>query len=209
MVYRYTRTQDKVNDSRLRQWLMDEFLSVNVYRLLLAIGSINRNWRKAVNGLLVRKLISPLNRIEKAHKVFNVAAPPPHREAEWGFDIAIAKDLLREYKAIINASAHRINFLQEIRFTKGDSCAMSPCYGRDTMWLGAYNADNFGWNELLADFETLAKKYNGRPHWGKEFNIDKTYLKKQYPKFDSFNALRRQLDPGDKFVNDYVARIFL
>lgn len=209
VVYRYTRTQNKINDSRMRQWLMDDFLSVNVYRLLLAVGNINRNWRKVVNRLLVQKFVQPLNRIEKAYKVFNVPAPPPHREAEWGFDMGVAKELLREYKTTINASTHRINFLQEIRFTKADNYALSPCYGRDTMWLGAYNADNFGWNELLADFELLAKKYNGRPHWGKEFNIDKAYLQKQYSKFDAFNTLRNQCDPEGKFVNDYVARIFL
>lgn len=209
VVYRYTRTNDKVNDSPLRQWLMDKVLSVIGYRLMLALGNVNRNWRIGINGFLVRKMISPLSRIEKSYKVFVVPEPPLHRETEWGFDLSIAKDLLREYKATINKSAHRINFLQEIRFTKADNFALSPCYGRNTMWLGAYNADNFGWNELLADFEMLAKKYNGRPHWGKEFNIDKAYIAALYPQYNSFCSLRNEMDPDGKFVNDYIARIFL
>jgi L-gulonolactone oxidase len=110
---------------------------------------------------------------------------------------------------MINASGHRINFLQEIRFSKADNYALSPAYNRNTLWLGAYNADNFGWEELLSDFEILAKKYKGRPHWGKEYRTaDNAYLQAVYPQFDAFDALRKEFDPTGKFVNDFVENIF-
>jgi L-gulonolactone oxidase len=208
VLYRYSRTQQAANDSRFRQWFMDEFVSVNLYRLLLKLGTIKRPWRKAINNLLVKNFRRPLHRIEKSYKVFNVPEPPLHRETEWGFDVSQAKDLLREYKQMIEHSQHRMNFIQEIRFTKADDFALSPCYGRDTIWLGAYNADNFGWNELLKDFEILARKYNGRPHWGKEFTRDKDYLQSAYPKFEAFNSLRKEFDPDGKFENDYIRKIF-
>jgi L-gulonolactone oxidase len=208
-VYRYTRTQQPANDSLFRQWFMDEFLSVNVYRLLLKVGNINRNWRTNINRTLVKKFIHPIDRIEKSYKVFNVPEPPIHREVEWAFDLKVAKELLKEYTGMINTSKHRINFIQEIRFTKADNYALSPCYGRNTMWLGAYNADNFGWYELMRDFEKLAITYNGRPHWGKEFTLSAKYLSKQYPMFEKFNTVRQQFDPHMKLMNDYIARIFL
>ncbi len=208
VLYRYTRTNEKANDSRFRQWFMDEFVSVNIYRLLLKVGSFNRNWRKTINGLLIQNFKTPLKRIEKSYRVFNVPEPPLHREVEWAFDISVAKNLLLDYKQLINTSPHLINFIQEIRFTKADEFALSGCYGRDTIWLGAYNADNFGWKELMNDFEVLAKKYNGRPHWGKEFNRNKEYLKSVYPKYDDFNYLRKALDPHGKFTNQYISDIF-
>ncbi len=209
VVYKYTRTQAPVNDSRLRQWFMDELISVNAYRLLLKIGGINRNWRKNINRQLVQNFIKPLNRIEKSYKVFNVPEPPLHRETEWAFDITQAKSLLREYNNMINASAHRINFIQEIRFTKADDFALSPCYQRDTLWLGVYNADNFGWNELLADFEVMAQRYNGKPHWGKEFkSVNKEFFQRAYPLLANFNLLRQNFDPGNKFANDFILKIF-
>ncbi|MFN8285980.1 MAG: D-arabinono-1,4-lactone oxidase [Chitinophagales bacterium] len=207
VVYRYNRTQEPANDSRFRQWFMDEFLSVYMYRLLVKIGNINRDWRKKINRTLIG-FISALNRIEKSHKVFIVPEPPLHRETEWAFDLSVAKDLLREYKNTINNSNHRINFIQEIRFTKGDNFALSPCYQRNSIWLGVYNMDDFGWNELLTDFEQIARKYNGRPHWGKEFTVDVPYLKQQYPKFSDFNRLRKELDPNGKFENDYIQKLF-
>ena len=209
VVYRYSRTQNAANDSRLRQWFMEELVSVNAYRLMLKIGTINRDWRKRINKALVKNFISPLNRIEKSYKVFNVPEPPLHRETEWAFDIKQAKALLHEYKNMVNTSAHRINFLQEIRFTKADDYALSPCYQRDSIWLGAYNADNFGWEELLADFEVIARRYNGRPHWGKEFRTaDKYFFKAAYPRLQDFMRLRHELDPGKKFVNEYISKIF-
>ena len=208
VLYRYNRTQKKANDSRFRQWFMDEFVSVNLYRLLLKAGSINRNWRKIINALLIKNFNKPLDRIEKSYKVFSVPEPPIHRETEWAFDISVAKDLLLEYKQLIDSSSHLINFIQEIRFTKADEFALSACYGRNTIWLGAYNADNFEWKELMSDFETLAKKYKGRPHWGKEFTIDKEYLQSVYPKYDEFNALRKQFDPYEKFTNNFISKIF-
>ncbi len=209
VVYQYRRTQEAINDSRLRQWFMEELVSVNAYRLMLKIGTLNRDWRRNINKTLVQKFITPLNRIEKSFKVFNVPEPPLHREAEWAFDICIAKDLLRDYKKRINASKHRINFLQEIRFTKADDFALSPCYKRDTIWLGAYNADNFGWEDLLADFELIAKQYKGRPHWGKEFrSVGHDYLQSGYPRLNEFNELRQKLDPDKKFSNDFINKVF-
>lgn len=207
VVYRYTRTQQPVNDSRFRQWLFDEILSVSAYRLFLKIGNINRDWRRNINRNLVQKFIRPLNRIEKSYKVFNVPEPPIHREAEWAFDLKQAKEILREYKRMINNSKHRINFLQEIRFSRGDDYALSPAYGRDSLWLGVYNADNFGWNELLDDFEVLAKHYQGRPHWGKEFRSpDAAFFKSAYPQYDAFASLRKEMDPTGKFENEFIRK---
>ena len=208
VLFRYTRTADKANDSAFRQWFLDELVSVSIYRLLLKIGNIKRSWRKIINRLLELNFKTPLDRIEKSYKVFNVPEPPLHREVEWAFDISVAQNLLRDYKQLINTSNHLINFIQEIRFTKADDFALSACYGRDTIWLGAYNADNFGWEELMNDFEALAKKYNGRPHWGKEFNVDKKYLQAVYPKFKEFEELKKQFDPNGKFTNDFISTIF-
>ena len=70
--------------------------------------------------------------------------------------------------------------------------------------MGVYNADNRGWDVLLADFEELTVKHNGRPHWGKEFNVDSDYLKSVYPKWGEFKKLRNELDPEGQFLNPMI-----
>ncbi|MFN8323657.1 MAG: D-arabinono-1,4-lactone oxidase [Chitinophagales bacterium] len=208
VLYRYQRTQEPRNDSRFRQWLMDEFISVGIYRTLLRLGHLNKSWRKHINRLLVLNFNKPLDRIEKSYRVFNVPEPPLHRETEWAFDLSVAKPLLTDYKKMIEQSEHCINFIQEIRFTKADEYALSPCYQRDSIWLGVYNADNRGWEKLLSDFEQLARKYNGRPHWGKEFNTGADYLQSCYPAMQAFNQLRKEWDAEEKFTNDFIRKIF-
>ncbi|MCW3124423.1 MAG: hypothetical protein JWO03_81 [Bacteroidetes bacterium] len=207
VLYRYQRTQAAVNDSRFRQWLMDEVLSVLVYRFLVFIGNIFRGLRPLFNKLLILSFNKPLDRIERSFKVFNVADPPIHREAEWAFDLKDAKEVLGAYRKMIDESDHKINFIQEVRFVKGDEYALSPSYRRDSIWIGCYLIGDKGWDELLADFEKLAVKYNGRPHWGKEYNIDKEYLRKQYPLLDEFQKLRSTYDPAGKFSNPMIAAI--
>ena len=208
VVYAYNRTIEKRNDSRFRQWLFDELLSVYTYRLLLSVGNLRPNWRQPINRLLVKNFEKPLQRIEKSYKVFNVPEPPLHRETEWAFDIQHTTELLMAYKRMINEGPHRLNFIQEIRFTKADDFALSPCYKRNTIWLGAYNADNRGWPELLHDFEQLAVRFHGRPHWGKEFTVGAEYLSSQYEQFENFKRVRNQMDSSNKLVNPYIQRIF-
>lgn len=208
MVYRYNRTQEPVNDSRFRQKLMDEWLSVHVYRFMLWWASRKPIRRKWVNRTIVKYMLPDVDRIERSYKVFNVPEPPVHRETEWAFDINDTPQLLRDYKKMVDEKGHLINFIQEIRFVKGDEFALSPCYGRDSVYVGAYNADNNGWQELLTDFDELAVKYQGRPHWGKEFTAGSDYLKAAYPKWEDFQELRKKLDPEGKFLNPMLEGIF-
>ena len=208
MVYRYDRTYEPVNNSRLRQKMMDEWLSVTSYRLMLWWANRKPVRRKWVNQQIVSRMLPDVDRIERSYKVFNVPEPPIHRETEWAFAIDLTPTLLREYRDMVNAQGHLINFIQEIRFVKGDDYALSPCYGRDSVYVGAYNADNNGWTELLSDFEQMAVKHQGRPHWGKEFNVGADYLRNVYPKWEEFVALRNAFDPGQRLSNQMMERLF-
>ena len=208
MVYRYNHSYEPVNDTWFRQKFMDEWVSVHFYRLMLWWSNRKPVRRKWMNQKIVNGLLPDVNRIERSYKVFNVPEPPIHRETEWAFDAALTPTLLREYRKMVEEKGHLINFIQEIRFVKGDDFALSPCHGRDSVYVGAYNADNRGWDELLSDFEELAIRHNGRPHWGKEFNASSGYLKSVYPKWDDFLKLREEMDPEGKFMNSMLEELF-
>lgn len=206
IVFRYRRTQEPTNDSKIRQFIRDRLLSVYVYRICVFIAEIFPFLAKTINRLLTWDMKGPLDRIEKSHKVYIVPEPPLHRETEWTFDLKQAKEILREYKSLIIKK--NLNFIQEIRFTKGDDFWLSASYQRNSMWLGLYAYNHEKWETLLPEFEEFAKKYNGRPHWGKEFSKDKNYLQEQYPKYQDFIQLKQKLDPEKKFENEYIEKIF-
>ena len=72
------------------------------------------------------------------------------------------------------------------------------------MWLGLYNYAHEKWDKVLPEYEAFAKQYNGRPHWGKEFTMDKNYLHHQYEKIADFKKLKEEFDPGKKFENKFI-----
>jgi hypothetical protein len=207
-VYTYKRTNEPVNDSRFRQILNDEIISVLGYRLLVKIGNLHHPWRVPINKFLTKNFDKPLDRIEKGYKVFNVPEPPKHRETEWAFDFKNAKELLKAYRKLFTDSSYTFNFIQEIRFTKRDQFWMSECYERDSIWIGAYNHKDEQWSNILADFEQFAIANNGRPHWGKEFNVKKNEIKEMYAKYDEFVSLKNSLDPNKKFTNNLINELF-
>lgn len=208
IVFRYQRTQEKVNDTRLRQFLKDELLSVIVYRTFVFIAKWFPALAKPINRLLTWNMKGPLDRVEKSYKVYVVPEPPLHRETEWTFDISRAKEVLKAYKKFITENKYNLNFIQEIRFTKGDDFWLSACHQQSSLWLGLYCYEHENWNDILKEYDAFAQQFNGRPHWGKEFSVGKEYLQQQYPKYQDFVQLRNEMDPDKKFVNKYIERLF-
>ena len=164
--------------------------------------------RPILNKYLTWEYRGPLNRTNKSYKVFKVPRPPKHRETEWAFDVKDAKALLVQYQNEFSKPKYSFNFIQEIRFTKGDDFWLSPCYKRDSIWIGMYNINVKKYDSDLVDFEFFAKANNGRPHWGKEFNVDRNYLEKGYPKYQAFIDLRKKMDPKSKFSNPFLTSLF-
>jgi alditol oxidase len=88
-------------------------------------------------------------------------------------------------------------------------------FAADNLWLsGAFERDclaiHFTWKKLDAIYPVIEKveaalrPFNYRPHWGKVFTADATYLKNVYPKMGEFQALVQALDPTNKFGNSFT-----
>jgi len=210
IVFKNRRTQEPRNDSDLVRWFKDDFLSVVVYRSLVALQRLDRKRLvPLVNKHLGREVGKHFDRICKSYVGFLTPVPPVHRETEWAFDYKDAKRLLREYRRVMLASGHTYNFIQEIRFTRADDFWLSPAYQRDSIWLSMYNMDTPArWSDQLRQFEAFAREHGGRPHWGKEASIDAAYLEAQWSKISEFRDLIRRFDPQGKLVNEWARQVF-
>jgi len=210
IVFKNRRTDAPRNDSDLMRWFKDDFLSVVVYRSLVALQGLDRKRLvPLVNKHLGREVGKRFDRVCKSHVGFLTPSPPVHRETEWAFDYARARPLLLAYRRLLRESGHTYNFIQEIRFSQGDDFWLSPAYRRDSIWLSMYNMDTPDhYSDQLSQFEAFARAHGGRPHWGKEAAFDADYLASQWPTMGKFRALMRSYDPHGKFVNGWVAAIF-
>lgn len=97
-------------------------------------------------------------------------------------------------------------WISELRTVAQDELWLSGAYQRDTL------AIHFTWKKLdviypvIERVEAALKPFNYRPHWGKVFTADATYLKNVYPKMGEFQALMQALDPGKKFENNFTRK---
>ncbi|KAH0519286.1 L-gulonolactone oxidase [Microtus ochrogaster] len=75
-------------------------------------------------------------------------------------------------------------------------CPSRP-YGKDVPRLDYWQA-----------YETIMKKFGGRPHWAKAHNCTRKDFEKMYPAFRKFCDIREKLDPTGMFLNPYLEKVF-
>jgi FAD/FMN-containing dehydrogenase len=56
--------------------------------------------------------------------------------------------------------------------------------------------------------ETLAQRFDARPHWGKYCPLAPGELRRLYPRWGEFAAIRNAADPENAFCNDWFQSIF-
>ena len=98
-------------------------------------------------------------------------------------------------------------FITELRTIAADDLPMSMAYRRDSL------AIHFTWRpeeptvrKLLPEIEAALMPFAPRPHWGKIFELQGSYIQKQYGAMPQFRQLATALDAQGKFRNDYLRR---
>jgi L-gulono-1,4-lactone dehydrogenase len=208
MVYNYRKVPDAVRDTFTKQYIDDGFVSNYFFKAFLSLGHLNPNFRPQINRMLGTLFLKKINRVNLNYKVLNVPMPPRHREAEYAFAADKVKLVLHSLHKLIEQHNMKMNFVVEVRFTKGDDYFLSPCYGQDTCYIGFYLAGNKNWEHYLGLFEDLVMAHGGRPHLGKEFRLNGAYLKQVMPGLQRFNQLRKQYDPNNVFENKFTQMLF-
>ena len=98
-------------------------------------------------------------------------------------------------------------FITEIRTIAVDQMPMSMHHGRESLAIHfTWKPDEPAVRQLLPSIESALKPFGVRPHWGKIFEIEPSYLRAQYPQMDQFRALATSFDPTGKFRNKYLER---
>jgi FAD-linked oxidoreductase len=126
--------------------------------------------------------------------------------SEYGIDQDRAVEALRELHRL-GRQGLRFYAPLELRFCTGDDAWLSPAHGRDTCfvgfngWAGRANPEFLG---AFRQYEAVMKRFDGRPHWGKTHFYAHEDLRRTYPRWEDFRAMRARIDPDDLFVNDYL-----
>lgn len=208
-VYRYFRTNEDLKPRSAFQKFMDDSFMVKIFFVfLLRLGVLIPFAIPAINKLINFIHFKNVSRIEKSWEVFNVPMPPVHFEIEYAIPVEYAAQALLQLKKMIEEKNLRINFIVEVRFVKADDSWLSPAYGRDSCYIGAYQHGNRYWKTYRNEFEELMHSFGGRPHWAKEFTPDRKKIRASFPCFAKFAELKSLLDPAGMFDNKLTNEIF-
>ena len=206
-VYAQNRTTEPVT----RRTLRERWESSAGPRCLFACMLFFGRWLPALVGPLNRLMASShfraYRRVARSHEVFNIPMPPRHDETEWGLPVERTGEAMRRLRELIAAGGHRVNFVVEVRFVAADDVLLSPAHGRDSCQLGAYIARGSSDAAYLADFQTLALSFGGRPHWGKVVLAGRGILEPVIAGLATFDTIRRRLDPDGRFTNGFIERV--
>jgi len=128
------------------------------------------------------------------------------REVEFAVPLERSAAILTEFDAFLRTWPGRLNLPVGLRATAGDAFSLSPCYGRDVLWIATFFRDEPRFAEALAGFFA---GFDARCHWGKHLGLSREHLRTQYARWPAFTTMRRSLDPDNIFVNHFTEELGL
>jgi L-gulonolactone oxidase len=135
----------------------------------------------------------------------------PIAGAEWAVPVSRFDAALSDMQKEISQGDFYLPAPVYLKKVKGDSCWLSGA-NEESVQCGIYNAVIDGTpshvKEIVMGVERIMLRHGGRPHLGKLIYLPPTDLKRMYPAWDKFNALRQQMDPLGIFWSEGIQKLF-
>jgi FAD-linked oxidoreductase len=162
---------------------------------------------KPAHGLFSRFMPTPA-KVRWSHETFPSPRPVRFNEMEYAVPIARGAACVREIVTEIRSKRINTGFPIEFRTVAADDIWLSPFYRRDSATIAVHQYHKIDTGRLFDASEAIYRANEGRPHWGKRHTRSREELVALYPAFERFCSLRRELDPGGKFLNSYLRPLF-
>jgi FAD-linked oxidoreductase len=152
--------------------------------------------------------MSKRQKVRWSHEVYPAARTVRHTAMEYAFPFEKGADVVQELAEAVRKAKINTAFPIVYRTVAADDVWLSPFYGRPSATVTVHQYIKCDSGRLFKLAEEIFRSHGGRPHWGKIHTASRDELAGLYPKYEEFCALRRKLDPKDKFFNDHLAPLF-
>ncbi len=200
-------TDNEPKEGGIMKYLNDIILENGIFKIMSEISRLIPATSKKISWM-VGRFSSEAVRSTWSHQVFATTRLVRFTEMEYNIPAEHFTDCLKELRAKIEKEEYHLHFPLECRFVKGDDIWLSPAYQRDSAYIAVHMYKGMKFRKYFSDMETIFKKYQGRPHWGKLHYLTPMDLEEKYPMWEKFHAVRLQMDPKGIFMNDYLHSIF-
>jgi len=191
--------------SRFATWYNKMFLENYAFGMLCRIG---RLFPRLIPKLAT--IIPSSGRVEYvnvSHRIFSSKRLVKFYEMEYSITLDSLVPALREVMQMVEERGFAISFPVEVRCTGSDDIPFSTSTGRRSAYIAVHMFKGSAYAEYFTAVETILRKYDGRPHWGKIHNLNANDISSLYPEYQRFIEVRNQLDPEGVFTNDYLRRV--
>ena len=192
--------------ARWRGWLDDEFLANTVWQGVCRLGRLLPAVVPAVSAVAARALTARTY-TGRSDRVFCTPRRVRFIEMEYAVPRAAMPSVLAALPRIIAGLPFKVQFPVEVRFTGADDVWLSHAYGRESAYIAVHQFAGGPYEPYFRAVEAVCAPLGGRPHWGKMHYRDAEALRRVYPRFDDFVAVRDRLDPARVFTNAYLDRV--
>ena len=202
------RTTDPIEKpSALGEWFRDV---VKINYGLEAMGAVARYAPRLVPALsrAFAKGIRPETTVDTYDKVFLRPLFVRHDAIEFAVPQDAGPDCVRRLMTAIEEAGVPAAFPCESRVGGAESAWLHPQYGRTSTWVGAaIQTPGIDVDAAWQEAQAACVGAGGRPHWGKWHTLSAAELRDLYPRWDDFQAIRRDLDPDGLFGSPAIDRV--
>lgn len=153
------------------------------------------------------EILSPLGVSSRVARFRNVANDVRGRMAsELAVPASSASGTLARFDEFFRRHSRPLNNPIGLRMNAADGFSLSPCSGRDTLWMDLFYDDT---EPFVTELGELAEEVEARCHWGKALALPPDALRRRYPAWDDFREARARLDPDRVFANRFTDELGL
>ncbi|MFJ7735738.1 D-arabinono-1,4-lactone oxidase [Lysinibacillus sp. NPDC097287] len=169
-------------------------------------------WRPSLSGTISKLSAASVVEGEKTGISYEIYPSPrsvKFQESEYAIPLTQFEACMEEIHDTFTSGAFNVHFPLECRTTAGEAGFLSPTQGEESAFIAFHMYKGMSEEPYFKWVHTMMKKYNGRPHWGKQNHLSAGYVRELYPNVEEFLALRAQYDPDDVFMTNYLKKLFV
>jgi len=183
----------------------DVLLGNLAFGLLCRLGRFRPQWIPRLSHALPSS--GRVDYVDQSHRVFASPRLVRFAEMEYAIPRPAAREAISRLVAMVKERGFLLSFPVEVRFVAADDIPLSPAYGRETCYIAVHVFHGMPFEPYFRAVEEIMSDYGGRPHWGKIHFQSADTLRALYPEWERFQAVRRALDPEQRFANPYLIRV--
>ena len=150
----------------------------------------------------------PGERIGWSHAIFPSIRNNKFNEMEYSVPAEEGRECFEEVRDCMRAKFPEWVWPLEYRTLAADDAMISTAHNRETVTISVHQDARRPYEPYFREVEEIFIAHRGRPHWGKIHWRDRAFFEREYPEWENFLRIRREMDPGGVFLSPALRPIF-